>query len=269
MSINNKWKSQLYKKAIELAMRRPAPNRIPLTDPERVRLRNYFTANLGDDVDRWRFLVRATSSKGVSGLWFADGQDEPSEASISNSELSNYKLQIKHYFAELELLYDSAIDFVFGRFSFGAWRRLCRERLTQFLFNKRTLVRHDRIRLLKRVVENTLENREYRTSSFGVMIELYGRRWVRHPEYESAHNYYRLMLESLAESGEMTRTELDSYRVAPKALTSLSRFEDEDRRYRAELAQQKYLGWLTVLLVIAGGIQALSTLIQVFNSSGK
>ena len=107
---------------------------------------------------------------------------------------------------------------------------------------------------LRLILERTLANRDYQTSAVAFMTELYSDRWVFHPDKDQHISYGRLLLDSLVESGDLKKVEV-SYCLSPKALLTIASYEEEERKHRDSLRQQRALSWLTFALVTVGAIQ--------------
>lgn len=105
----------LIRWAIAVAMRKPAPARIPLSNMERVRQRDYFAVYLGTKDDRRRFVVTEVLEQGVKGFWFLGSGSDREERTIPYDQFRDYEVLITHYFAELEIGYTSAVEFLLKR----------------------------------------------------------------------------------------------------------------------------------------------------------
>lgn len=200
-------------------------------------------------------MVLAVENGGFTGRWYAGEPQEGQPASITNLSSESFRILITYYFGELEIQYTSAIEFIVHEKLGILWLWLGRERLTRALFNKKDLIRRDRISVLRHVLEETLRQQNFETGPSGIMTSIYGHRWVHHPEHQRTYRYYAMLLESLVGSSDLALV-AHSYRLTPKALSTLSSYEAEDRRHRNEIRQQKILGALTAALVIVGAVQA-------------
>lgn len=248
-------KALLYKWAIKLAMKRPAPSRIPLSGYERVRTRNYATASLEAEDGNPSFLVTEVLPNEMRGLWFPGAGPDSEERIVSNSELSSFNLIITYYFHELELRYRSPVRYLAARFFCVPHLQLWCERYARMLFNRRALTRSDSIKILRHIVEATVNNNNYGCGPATLMTELYGPRWVHHPDLERLHHYHSLVLESLKGSGDLIYDN-HRYRVTPQALSRIEQFDQDDERFRMEHLVQKRMFWLTIALAIIAAIQA-------------
>lgn len=249
-------KSYAMREALVRCLRRRAPDRIPMSHS--LQSRNYFVAYLGDEGEMRRFVVTGKEDHGFSGLWFNDGQREGVEASVSNSSLSDFSIAIAFYLREIEIRYQSPKEFLLYQALFVPWIQLWFERAKQFLFNKRRLVRTDRMGVLRIIIERSVFDSDYHPDSFDIMRLLYGNRWFLHPEAINLEAYYRHVLNSLVYTNDLSLRG-NTYSLEPKALATLSCQEEEDRKHRDLMGQQNLVIWLTLALVGTGIAQALAT----------
>jgi len=87
------------------------------------------------------------------------------------------------------------------------------------------------------------------------MNQMYGRHWRYHPENERLSRYYGILLDSLASSNDLRQDGI-SYQLAPQGPATLATYEEDNRKHRDQVRQQKLLGFLTLWLVIVGLLQA-------------
>lgn len=247
-------KAELYRSAVSLALRRKAPSRIPMSDPQKLRSRNYFTVSLGDNNDRRLFLVESIQDQGMSGLWF-DEHGTPYQASIGNLALCQFVFLASHYIREIELRYDSAIEFVLHQRLGWGWVKLAQYRFGKLLYNQTRLVRADRIKVLQHILEHTIADRDYRASDWEIMENLYGHRWVLHRDNLNLITYYSLVLDSLVETRDLVE-ENNTYTVGPRAIDTLARHEEDERRHRDSSKLQRRIVFLTFCLAVIAAVQA-------------
>ncbi len=226
-------KNFIRRMAVKVAMQRPAPSRIPLSGYERLRLRNYTTCNLLPLGREETFLALEAQASGLKGLWFPGPTNISEEREIKYEDLSDYNLEITYYFRELELVYRSGLKFLLHRLLYIPVLQLWSERLARWLFNRKALTRSDSVKVLRIMIEKTLNDRDFGGGESTVMTELYGRRWVQHPELEKVHAYYSIVLDALVDNGDLVK-EGHLYRLAPAGLTRIEKFDQEDEKFRLE-----------------------------------
>lgn len=245
----------LKRVAARIALRKPSPNRIPLSGKERLRQRDYYTVRIGADRI---FYASSVSKDGLTGFWYDEHDAMSWPASIPNKLLRHEEIAIQHYFGELEISYNSAPRFFFATVCFQPWVMLARERTARALYNRKKLFRADRKAVLRFMIDETINNAEFRVDAWGVMAFLLGRRVVEHPDNDSIRNYYRLLLMSLADTGDLVN-EGGVFRIAPRAFTTIAQIEESDRRHSDNVNLQGRLVWLTAFLFVVGLLQAWVT----------
>ena len=109
--------------------------------------------------------------------------------------------------------------------------------------------------VLQMVLDQTYRRHDFSVGPGGLMNQIYGDRWARHPDNGQVHGYYRLLLESLVDSGDLTM-ENHAYHLNPRALSTLAQFEEDNRKHRDLVNLQRIIAGLTFALVVVGLIQA-------------
>jgi hypothetical protein len=250
-------KEALYRWAMTLALRRPAPDRIPLSDYERVRARDYYSAHISDQDGKWHMLVRTIEPDGIAGLQHL-GEKKLKDHKIASSDIACHNVLFSAYYAELEVRYTKPLRFILHYYFPLARISLIGKRVRRFLYRRTNLIRGERMRVLRLILDKHFDDPDYRASPDGLMTLLYGPRWGAHPKHLQLFFYYDMLLKSLAESGDMVKDNF-SYRVQPQAVRSVSEYEEEDRRHQDMLRLQRRIAWLTVALVAVGATQAYVT----------
>lgn len=250
-------KKYFSRKAIQVAMERPSPDRIPLSGYDRLRRRNYTTSNLEAAGGTPSFLVQKVLPNGFEGLWFAGRGSHSEERVIPFENALEYDLLITYYFHELELEYRSGFKFLLHKLLRIPHVLLARERCSRWLFNRKPLTPSGSIKVLRAMLDETLENGEYRCGPTEVMTKIYGWRWVQHPELRKMSNYYELLLKALDQSGDLSCNK-GRYHINPQALAKIERFDQEDEKFRQTNATQRGLFYFTVGLVVVGISQAIA-----------
>ena len=249
--------------AIEIAHRRPAPNRIPLSSPG-VFSRNYFTIHLGEAPHFREYVVNSLGTRGMVCFHFNTETNERTEATVPYSSLRHLVPHITYYFRDLQVDYHGAADFLINLAWQRHWFALASERAAQFFFNRRELVRKDRMDALRHFVSATQRNREFTSSVVGYMTALYGPRWIRHPDDENLLNFHSLILESLVQSEDL-QSDGVYYRLRAQALATLDEYEREERHHRDQFRQQYVLLALTFGLIVVGIPAAMQAAVALFS----
>lgn len=242
--------------AVDHTLRKRAPDRIPLSGMERLRGRDYYSTYLSFDEYGERLLARETNDKAVVGLWWNERDSRGYEASIPIELLTESPLIIRHYYKEIEVDYNGALEFWLAVSTLKSMRILWLKRARQWLFNKKPLARLARYTVLSYVFERGSRKRNYQTNATNMLNEMYGNAWLQHPQNREVLWHYEFVLKSLADSGDLLEMK-GFYKLAPKSLLTLAKHEEEDARHKDAIRQQKVLGALTFVLAIVGTLQLL------------
>lgn len=252
----------LYRTAIAWALRRPAPNRIPLSLP-RAAANDFFYVELQEPAEESKsFVVEAMSGDNYQGMFF----NTPSESAYMSVALGHrvheYKLSIRYYLRGYEFVSTSPLHFLIQQWTGYPRLVIWFDKGRQYLFNQRRLTRHDRIELLRMFVTKTMLNSQYQASASSILHELHSLRSFSHPQREEMLNYYRIQLESFAATGELQNSNT-TYRLTGHGTAALAEYEMEERRFRENLRQQRLVGRLTYAIIAVGLLQAAVTFMAV------
>ena len=238
--------------AVSMALKRPAHN-LRFSSDEPFEARSYFLVHLRPQDSVRPPLINGMNANGLSGLWFNEGSmlgERGLEVSIPNSKIPMFDLSIVHRLNETREVYESALMFVVFQWLLVPYVLLYLGRFRQFLFNRKRLARDDRIEVLRHIYLQTLKDKDYRTAATGLASEIYGYRWLLHPEERSIQNHYELVLNSLKKSGDLESSGY-MFQLAPSALNTLATYEEEERRHSDNVWLQRAIVFLTFTLVVA------------------
>ncbi|RWB30516.1 MAG: hypothetical protein EOQ43_15310 [Mesorhizobium sp.] len=236
-------------------MKRPAPDRIPLSPPRSL-TNNFFVVHLVERVFVKEHLVRGLVPEGVKVLYF-NGNGEPGyEAIIPNRMLGTFEFKLDHYLWGYTIVYRAPLLYLLQRLFGHAYWLVFWEKRKQSFFNAETLVRHDRIEVLRYFITKTEAEHDFRIGPIGLMEDLHTHRSFSHPQHDRLLQYYQMLLESLADAGYLGACQHHSFGLLPKGMSGLSEYELEERRHTDNKKQQSRIGWLTVALVMIGVVQA-------------
>lgn len=250
------------KRALQRAGASRAPNRIPMSGTDRLRKRDYYTVTLDSDRDDNFLFERIEGDTVVVRQW--NGHIYPEETlSLPIQQFVGRPIEIRYYLRQYEFMRVDARAFEVG--SVLGWYRFI-SRLHDFsqgAYNNKSLATRRRFDLLQLLVAEALDDRDKSLTVYFVLTELYGKKVVLHPRFRQLLNYYNLLLESLRDEGLLTNADDGSYRLAPKALTALNSYEDEERRHRDNQKTQRTVMRITYVAGAATVIQALAVWGQV------
>ncbi|TGR29101.1 MULTISPECIES: hypothetical protein [unclassified Mesorhizobium] len=256
MDLIRKIKNIIYRFAIAIAQRTPAPDRIPLSPPNALG-NNFHQVELFERHDPTKnLLVRALTKEGPQGIYFNGVGEAGFDAAIPNRFLSDYRIVIRHYLKGYELRTKSPSLFILQWLTGYAKMAIWADKTGQFFFNRKRLVRLDRMEVMDMFVRKTTTSLQYQTSAPKLLSELYSLRSFSHPQSLQTMNHYRLVLDSLKADGYLINEGAD-YRLSPTGLGGLTDFQIESQRFARAQWQQTILAILTVGLLLVGAAQVL------------
>jgi len=119
--------------------------------------------------------------------------------------------------------------------------------------------------LLKFMLDDQLDRTHDGIESFSLMAKLYSIRLFLHPSWEVQEKKLRLYLDSLVESGELRKVN-EEYVVTGVAISTIEKYEEEERRHVEAVKLQRRMFWLALVAllfaIVQTGIVKLPTLID-------
>lgn len=253
--------SSVFYYAIRKALKKPSPDRIPLTGYERLQGRDYFTVNIGPEENRRLFLITAMDDRSATAYHFALDDDRGRLCSIPLDGMRGMFLSVTYYFKEIQFGYDSPYPFLISTFLRLHWWQLILRRFMQAMFNRKRLVRAKRLEILSLLAEDALQKEATPSVTAQTLIQMLhpsiypSVNAVLHPEYHQARRYYQFLLESLATTDDLTAQNNRTFQVNGQAFATLSAAETDDRRHEDQIRSQRVLMALTAALVVVGILQ--------------
>ena len=132
----------------------------------------------------------------------------------------------------------------------------------QQVYNKQKFAALERIELLRSIIDLGFRTQSEGFMTLDLMTELYSLRWVAHPESHEQENQLQLFVDSFLDSGEIRTINNINYFVTGKAINTLSKYEEQERRHSENIRLQNRLVILTCAIVGVGLLQALVTYIK-------
>jgi hypothetical protein len=105
------------------------------------------------------------------------------------------------------------------------------------------------------MMDDQLDRTHDGITSLDLMTKLYSINWVLHPTGDEQQKKLEFYLDSLVGSGELREVN-DEYVVSGKAITTIERYEEEERRHTEAVKLQKKMFWLTILLLFVATVQS-------------
>jgi len=188
-----------------------------------------------------------------------DGTSYSVDINMPLEDLVGAELIITHFYGLNEIKYQGIYDFLIGRLTKWPYitihlRRFF-EGLSQYFFNRRKLVTKQRIDLLKFMIDREVERGPTGIGIFQLMTEIYTIKWVYHPGRDDQRRKLKLYLDSLVSDGELELKGSD-YFIAGKAISSIEKYEEEERRHAEQVKLQRRALWLTLIIALFALVQA-------------
>lgn len=238
--------------------KKPAPDLIPMGgNAEKIGGRDYFVLHVSGD-DGSRYLFRQIDQGGLKFSRFTEATHAfDQDVFLSLNEATDMEFVCTFYYRASEFKFTGRLDF-FLYMSLGLWRlHIQRYRLSQWIFNRKTLSTTKRFEMMKFICDQKLSNPAFSLSIYSRAMSVYGNRvWV-HPDRDSLWKKEEFLLDSLVSTGDLHKNLMGTtYRIDPKILVSLEALELDDRRTRRANRIQWALWAVGLFSAFAAGIQA-------------
>ncbi len=202
-----------------------------------------------------------------------DGHSYANEHKINLTDLDQFKIRIVHYYGSSVIKYSSIYDIIWNYFSKFVYINIHINRaissISQYFFNRKNLVTRRRMELIQFMLDDQINRTHTGIGILSLMTKLYSIKWVLHPSADDQEKKLEIYLDSLVESGELRKVNQE-YIVTGKAISTLERYEEEERRHIQSVKLQRRMVILTLILVLVGLLQAglikLPTLLDLSNN---
>lgn len=208
------------------------------------------------DNDPWLIVERREGGILICSTW--NGITHAGESRHSINEFRGRQYTIKHYYGPDTIYYDGLNDYALGYYfkipyAFIQLRRSL-EKAGTFLYNRRRLVLKQRLDLLTFMIEQAAEGKNT-FSSLDLMTDMHSIRWVTHPHGESVRGRLDLYLESLMDTGELTKMG-NGYCLTGCAFKLVEERSEQERRHRQGIKIQWFIAVLTLAAFVLALVQA-------------
>jgi len=232
----------------------------------------YFVALDRDDIP-YLWVTEIDGDRLIGLIW--DGNSYSKETKISIGRLDDYQLNITHYCGLLEVSYSSIYDFSWNYFTRIIYIKIQLinhiDSFSQYFFNKKKLVTKKRMDLLRFMMNDQLDRDHDYINKRDLMTKIYTIRLFLHPSRDAQKKKLKLYLESLIESGELREIN-NGYVVTGVAISTIERYEEEERRHTEAVKLQRKMFWLALAALIFAvaqtGMVKLPTLIDLTSKDG-
>jgi hypothetical protein len=246
----------LYRWLLTRLIAKACESRIPRSGKKGEEVNCYVVAL--DYSDSPYFLATAIDGDLLTGLKW-NGNSYADSATIPISELDSGAINITHYYGQSEIVYDSIYDVAWSYVTRLAYLKIHIYRHLdssyQYFFNKRKLVTKRRMELLRLMMDDQLDRTHDGITSLDLMTKIYSMRMFLHPSLEVQHRKTDLYLDSLVSSGELRKIN-DEYVVTGIAISTIEKYEEDERRHTEAVKLQKKIFWLTIITVIFAIVQS-------------
>lgn len=256
----------LIRYAFRKSARRPAPRAISVSG-ERTRRQDYYSAHVYLDNGHGEAVVckvdGVTETSVQVRQWDETTAQFAIEREVPFDAVEGRRVDITHDYEGHQFGYRSPGVFFWYEFFRIYFIAVIFERLQQVLFNEKMLIRQERVDVLRQLLTRSERGRDIGMTVLAYQVDVHGVRFLRHPEYDKSSVHYRRIFDSLVESGDLRKDQAGlNYWVTPRALITLAAYETEERKHRDMLRPQKWMVWLTLLLLFGTGAQAYVAYMQ-------
>ncbi|MEZ8701412.1 hypothetical protein AB6D74_06050 [Vibrio cyclitrophicus] len=220
----------IKKLAINLALRKPSPQIIPMSLPK-CEENDFYSVFVEIEDLKYKLLCKNITSKGIEGwLWINESDGVDYCMLIDTLDEYQFALKIEHYYKGWVYEYNSPFLFILQNFLQKHRLLYNTDKVQQSIFNNKKLVGADRIEVLEHILEQTKANSNYRTSPLTIGMQLYSKRLIFHPELNTMENHLKLVFDSLVTSKDLTYID-GNYKLAPNALITISEYERDEQKH--------------------------------------
>lgn len=219
------------------------------------------------------FVAKEYAEHTLLGLEW-DGSSYTKELCLELSELDIGKLNVTHYYGLSEIRYDNIYDIVLQHITKFIYFKIRLYRFInvtyKYFFNKKKLVTKKRMELIQFMMNDQLDRVHEGITSIDLMTKLYSISWILHPSGDEQHKKLELYLDSLIRSEDLQKVN-DEYIVTGKAISTIEKYEEDERRHTEAVKLQRKIVVLNIFLLLVAIVQAdvlkLPTLIDFSNNN--
>jgi hypothetical protein len=249
-------KKLLYRRMLPKLISRSCGPRVANSGP-RAQAVNCFDVAL-DREGHPHFIATGYENQILVGLKW-DGNRYGDDHRIELSEIDIYSLRITHYYGLDRVIYNSIYSIGWHYLTKHAYIKIKLRRKiesgNQYFFNKRKLVTKRRMELLQFMIDDQLSRSHDGINSIKLMTKLYSIYWVSHPSGDEQERVLEFYLSSLVDSGDLKKVGME-YVVQGKAVSTIEKYEEEERRHTEQVKTQRKIALLTLILALAAIVQA-------------
>lgn len=249
-------KTVLYKLFLPKLIKRSCKPRVPRSGEEGEKVNCYVVA-----LDRQGspYFVATGYARGILEGLAWDGHSYANEQRLDLPQIEDFEFRVTHYYGLSEVRYTSIYDVAWNYSTRFVYIKIQIHRaissIDQYFFNKKKLVTKRRMELIQFMLDDQMNRSHDGIGIIDLMTKLYSIKWVLHPSADDQQKKLEIYLDSLVESGELRKVNYE-YVVTGKAISTLERYEEEERRHIEAVKLQRRMVILTLILVVVGLLQA-------------
>ncbi len=243
----------LLDQAVRLALKKRAPRRFPIDGTQDYRSCYFGGTNFAPPI----FVVEEIGESHYNGKLYI------SDSTILRAKIKKRRAAHLNFYSRIDrptasITYSNATRYLLEQIPYIPELRAFIQRLLIHLQARRVRFHRDRVDLLERLVDTEIERRTdshwlaYNDglSSSEWFTKLYGLIAFSKPEGEMKFEEFRILLDSLCDSGELKKNGTN-YKICGKAMSTLSEYYVEERRNTATRNQNWILLALTAILAFS------------------
>jgi len=203
------------------------------------------------------FMANDISGDKLTGLIW-EGESFSVDATMTLEEAISNGLNITHFYGLSDITYTSIYSFAWNYITKLIYIRINLYRYIdatfQYFFNKRKLTTKRRMDLLRFMMDYQIDSEHKGIGIISLLSKIYSTRLFLHPSKDAQRDKLELYLDSLVNSGELRKVN-NEYIVEGAAISTIEKYEEEERRHTEAVKLQRKMFWLTVVAVIFAFIQ--------------
>lgn len=248
-------KKFLYKQLLPRLIANSCESRIPRSGKRGEKVNCYVVAL--DSNGSPFFVANKIDGELLLGLkWNGNSYTDDHQIPISEIDLNDFS--VTHYYGLSEVIYNSIYDVAWNYITKYVYIKIHIYRYinstSQYFFNKKKLVTKKRMDLLKFMMNDQLDRDHNGISSFYLLKKIYSTRLFLHPDWEIQQQKLDLYLDSLVKSKDLEIIN-NEYVVTGVAISTIERYEEEERRHSEAVKLQRRMFWLTFVALIFAFVQ--------------
>ncbi len=155
-------------RVIDISMRIAVPTSIPTSGEEGQKTNIYVVYFRGED-DELPFMANEMLPNGLTGKWWSKAEKKFAvECSVPYAAFDDYRLHVQHFYKGWVFNSDGILSFVWKHITSYPFLRVMADRVMQLVFNLRPLPRHDRMKVLKFILAETIKDKDWRAPSLAL-----------------------------------------------------------------------------------------------------